>query len=55
MKDENIAVQFLGDEELIEGEAYDLQIYARDLAGQIGISDADGDIDGAASGTRSDI
>ena len=45
--DENIAVQFLGDEELIEGEAYDLQIYARDLAGQIGISDADGDIDGA--------
>ena len=38
--------QFLGDEELIEGEAYDLQIYARDLAGQVGISDADGGIDG---------
>ena len=43
--DKNIAVQFLGDEELIEGEAYDLQIYARDLAGQIGISDADEDAD----------
>ena len=37
----------MGDDELVEGEAYDLQIYARDLAGQVGISDADGDTDGA--------
>ena len=44
---ENMIVQFLGDQALVEGEAYDLQIYARDLAGHVGISDADGDTDGA--------
>ena len=44
---ENISVQFLGDQALVADEAYDLQIYARDLAGQVGISDADGDTDGA--------
>ena len=44
--DENISVQFLDDAALVEGEAYDLQVYSRDLAGQIGISDADPDADG---------
>ncbi len=44
---ENMIVQFLGDQELVEGEAYDLQIYARDLAGHVGISDADAETDGA--------
>ena len=45
--DENIAVQFMGDNALVEDEAYDLQIYARDLAGHVGISDADDETDGA--------
>ena len=44
---ENISVQFLGDQALVDGETYDLQIYVRDLAGQVGISDADADTDGA--------
>lgn len=44
---QNISVQFMGDQELVADEAYDLQIYARDLAGQVGISDSDGDTDGA--------
>ena len=44
---QNIQVQFMGDDALVADEAYDLQIYARDLAGHVGISDADSDTDGA--------
>ena len=44
---QNIQVQFMGDDSLHADEAYDLQIYARDLAGQVGISDSDSDTDGA--------
>ena len=44
---ENITAKFMGDQALVEDEAYDLQIYVRDLAGQVGISDADSDTDGA--------
>ena len=46
-KDQNIVVSFLGDEELVEGEAYDLQVYVRDLTGYVGISDSDSDSDGS--------
>ena len=45
--DENIQAEFMGDDALVEDEAYDLQIYVRDLAGHIGISDSDPDTDGA--------
>ena len=45
--DENIVVQFMGDNALVDSEAYDLQVYVRDLAGQVGISDSDPDTDGA--------
>ncbi len=39
MVNKNIQVMFLGDNALRQGESYNLQVYARDLAGQVGISD----------------
>ena len=44
---ENIRIQFVDDNKLIDGETYDLQVYARDLARNIGISDSDPDTEGA--------
>ena len=44
---ENIRIQFVDDDKLIDGETYDLQVYARDLARNVGISDSDPDTEGA--------
>ena len=35
----NIQVKFLGDNALTQGESYSLQIYARDITGNVGVSD----------------
>ena len=37
-KNQNIRVKFLGDNALVPDEVYNLQVYARDLAGQVGLS-----------------
>ncbi len=46
MVNENIRVSFIGDNALVDGETYDLQVYVRDLAKNVGISDADPDQEG---------
>ena len=38
----NIRVSFMGDQALQDGEIYDLQVYVRDLAGHVTLSDSDG-------------
>ena len=37
----NIRIKFLGDNALQQGEIYDLQVYVRDLAGHVTLSDGD--------------
>ena len=41
----NIQVKFLGDNALAQGESYNLQIYARDITGNVGVSDPDASVD----------
>ena len=41
----NIQVKFLGDDALAQGESYNLQIYARDITGNVGVSDPDASVD----------
>ncbi len=38
LKNENITIKFLGEDALREGETYDLQVYVRDLAGHVDLS-----------------
>ncbi len=44
---ENIRISFLGDDALVDGESYDLQVYVRDLAHNVGLSDSDSKAEGA--------
>ena len=37
--DKNIQVKFLGDNALTQSESYSLQVYARDITGNVGVSD----------------
>ena len=43
----NIRIKFLGDNALQDGEIYDLQVYVRDLAGHVTLSDDDSETAGA--------
>ena len=43
----NIRVSFIDDDALVDGESYDLQVYVRDLALNVGLSDSDSEADGA--------
>ena len=38
-KNQSIRIKFLGDQALHEGETYDLQVYVRDLAGHVTLSE----------------
>ena len=44
---ENIRISFIDDDALVDGESYDLQVYVRDLAKNVGLSDSDSEADGA--------
>ncbi len=41
----NIQVKFLGDNALVQGESYSLQVYARDITGNVGVSDPEAGLD----------
>ena len=47
MVNENIRISFIGDDALADGESYDLQVYVRDLANNVGLSDSDSEAEGA--------
>ena len=47
MVDKNIRISFTGEDALADGESYDLQVYVRDLAKNVGLSDSDPDNEGA--------
>ena len=51
----NIRIKFLGDNALQQDEVYDLQVYVRDLAGNVTLSDGDADEDDKQPEEGSDV